>query len=698
MEDHAFYLEWASTFDTRTPQLSSFLATLPYLSITSRKTLLTQSRVQQTPLPGSRLDTRISNWDTIITYVPDVKQPRVTRSCTLLYLAIQIGDFFPSAIFSGFISSAVRSAPYLVSSEADEIREKSIQNEISAAIEIYQPIRLDFRCLFSQDPKYRSWPLSERLESNQEISEQLHSRFKSLKSKFEHTILYPKVSKKTVGVECRKNIHNIVKWASPKEWVDPQEGSCKTLEQIYHRMGIEVEGVVEVRSAWTYGIMKPRVYYARGGNVYHKSKYIQQVFNIILDEFEVCHRQNRYNPPLDWELTQEDILLIYDYTSFTSKLEEITSFIASLGDFYTGTCIQIVDTHHGLTTIDLGELLHEYNRECNLYGEFDVTGLVESDSPVILSHTCGMLGVPGNISSCTLLHGIHTLYIARSLHRSKCVGDDARIHLRKQLREWKSQVYPQLTSIGELAYEKVESWDYYTSLSDDIEISMWQYLKRPFCRVGSQTFEPGDMTIFPTLDTILGLNDGYHTYFPDKESYIQRTKRFSSQWNRLLTRLTIMSESISESEAVIIYEFQRAALRTLYKNKGRKRAGFYADIGYYPVFLPLEWIGEIKPFDYVVDEYGWDEEITVVLPDCGATYYAGYTDEVFRSPSTQLLGLMEKLGYVTKEEEHFVVTREKYGDPLVSQYLENNYPSSYEWTVIEDFPDWARSLIPPVFV
>lgn len=698
MEDHTLYLAWASTFDTHTPSLAAFLATLPYMSITSRKTLLTQSRVQQTPIPGSRMKTRVANWDTLITYVPDVKQPRSTKTCTLLFLSQTIGEYLPSAVFSGFISSAVRSAPYMVTSEADEIKEKGIMNEISAAIEIYQPVILDFRCFLSQDPAYRFWPLSERLEAEPMVSETLYNRFRSTIPKFERMTLYPKVSKKTVGKECRDNMRSLVKWATPKEWVDTQEGSCKTLEQIYHRMGIEVKGVVEVRSAWTYGIMKPRVYYARGGNVYHKSKYIQQVFNVILDEFEVCHRQNRYNPPADWDLHEDDILLIYDYTSFTSKLEEITRFIAALGDFYTGTSIQIIDTRVGLITIDLGELLHEYNRECNLYGQFDVTDLVDSEGPIVLSHTCGMLGVPGNISSCTLLHGIHTLYMAKSLYRSKCVGDDARIHLKATSVNWKAITYPQLASIGELAYEKVESWDHYTSLIDDIEISMWQYLKRPFCRVGGRTFEPGDMTIFPTLDTILGLSDGFHTFYPDKESHLDRTKRFSSQWNRLLEKLTIMSESISDAERLVIFEYQKAALRTLYKHKGRKRAGFYADIGYYPVFLPLELIGEVKPFDYVVEEYGWDEPIVVVLPECGAEYFAGYVGEVFRSPSIALLGLMEKLGYVTKEIEHFTVTREAYGDLRVSQYLENSYPSSYQWTVIEEFPVWAQSLIPPVYV
>jgi len=616
----------------------------------------------------------------------------------LLFLAHSIGEYLPSAIYSGFISSAVRSAPYIASSESDVILEKSIQSEISAAIEIYKPINLDFRCFLDKDPACRFCPLSERLEAEPMVSTTLYNRFKSTISKFENMILFPKVSKKTVGRECRENMRNVVKWASPKEWVDTQEGSCKTLEQIYHRMGIEVKGAVEVRSAWTYGIMKPRVYYARGGNVYHKSKYIQQVFNVILDEFEVCHRQNRYNPPIDWELGEDDILMIYDYTSFTSKLEVITSFVAALGNFYTGTSIQIIDTFHGAITIDLGELLHEYNRECNIYAQFDVTELVHSEEPIILSHTCGMLGVPGNISSCTLLHGIHTLYMAKSMYRSKCVGDDARIHLKIDRVNWKATVYPQLASIGELAYEKVESWDYYTSLIDDIEISMWQYLKRPFCRVGGRIFEPGDMTIFPTLETILGLNDGFHTFFPDKESYMERTKRFSSQWNRLLTKLTIMSESISVGEQRLVFEYQRAALRTLYKHKGRKRAGFYADVGYYPVFLPLELIGVMKPFDYVVEEYAWDEPITVVLPDCGAEYFAGYAGEEFRSPSTALLGLMEKLGYVSKDIEHFIVTRKEYGDLRVSQYLENNYPSSYHWIVVEDFPGWAQSLIPPVYV
>jgi hypothetical protein len=135
--------------------------------------------------------------------------------------------------------------------------------------------------------------------------------------------------------------------------------------------GISVPGPVEVRTAWKYNDLKPRVYFAQGGDTFDASRYIQHVFNILVDSMDCVHRKNRFLP-ITGELTQRMTTLIYDYESFTSLLDSIHEFLRELSIFFEGVPIQLVGDKDGLVTTTLGELITSYTRTCAEFASFDM--------------------------------------------------------------------------------------------------------------------------------------------------------------------------------------------------------------------------------------------------------------------------------------------------------------------------------------
>jgi hypothetical protein len=244
---------------------------------------------------------------------------------------------------------------------------------------------------------------------------------------------------------------------------------------------------------------------------------------------------HRFFPPSE-DVQESESVVIYDYASFTSTLDEIRAFIRELGDFFQGVTVWLVGSKHGPRKQDLGELLHAFNQDCNFDAAFDVSKVLPSDEYDPLRwHTCGMLGVPGDIASKTLLHGIHTLFICASMGKSRCIGDDARISLVLQSLLNKVLLEDRLRNIGRISLEKMEEFEY--DDEDDYELRAWHYAKRPFLRVRNRILQH-HMDVFATLDCLLGLSDPMRTVSPF-HTIIDRRNKFSNVWLRFLTRLEV---------------------------------------------------------------------------------------------------------------------------------------------------------------
>lgn len=224
-------------------------------------------------------------------------------------------------------------------------------------------------------------------------------------------------------------------------------------------------------------------------------------------------RKTRYLVDVIRCTSQED-LFIYDYSSFTSTLHEIRNFTAALARFFEDTFVTLVDTCHGPIQVSLGEMLNDFNDHCNLFPRFDTwkfEGDLDTGTPVYSRHNCGMLGVPGNISSCTLLHGLHLCVLVMYMEACRCVGDDALgVKLMTDLREFIGR----LQNIGRVSFEKTIIWEARQGWEEDE--SRWHYTKRPIGRAENRVYL-GAQAIFPPLASMFCVTDGLHTTtFPER--------------------------------------------------------------------------------------------------------------------------------------------------------------------------------------
>lgn len=681
------YLRWASSYYNDTPSLCHTLCCLPHLDIKHRKAVLTLCRAQVTTInQNSRVAREFAReWRTKISYSLFANGRRTLETFTLKELMLPIIEIGSPVVFS-FLSTAVRMAPYHDYTSVIEVKEQTIKKEIQAAITTHWNADIDWTPIFSSrtsDRWIRPFP---NLPLSPQVHQQLNTLFRRAARSLSGQILYPRSSKKTIGSEARE----IADWVTHSH-IGPAVDrmvveTTRDVERYYHLTGRRLEGPVEMRVAWKYNDLKPRVYYAQGSSVYHDSKYIQAAFNVILDCFDFVHRVNRYSLPEDRVLKILDILFIYDYASFTSNLEAIKAFTRQLVTFLQGVLVVIVDTYHGPMVVDIGDIILRYTENCNESSVFDVQRVLELEYPQILAHTCGMLGVPGNISSCTLLHGLHLCILLESILRGRCVGDDALGTLPGGAKEETFQNFMiGVNNLGSVAAEKVSTWE----LEDDPEDTMWHYTKRPLTRVDAN-IQQGIVLVFPSIANFLFLQDNHHSV--PVPSIAAARKTFIAQWRRLLDRIHLLEVNLSEADRDILFKFQNGAYRSL----GLEQGGL--------VRCKDSGSQYLLPARQTKDDFGRDwREITydrmqgVGLVEVPAYYgiheaFVGYTGERFMSRSSKMLSLLEDLGYCEKEIVVELVNFSTMPKFEAIAYLDRRYPFTYTYTVISDFPEWVEYL------
>jgi len=698
------YRTWSRVIALSLPLLERFLYSVPACTLSQRKALLAATRVQSYPHRGSRVYQRMKEeWESMVILEAEWQSPsyqdRLYRPVheRLIDIAGWVKPYFHSPITAGFLSSVIRSAPAPDPSFL-EARSISLVKEVQASLAIYHPIILNYRCIFGEDPHDRLIPLSVNLESCPPVAIAIHNAFSSMRTSMNNRILFPKTSPKTVGHMVADNFKEMAPPGFLAEWNDEIEiagVTTRMLERLHFYEGIIVDGPVEVRTAWKYNDLKPRVYFAQGGSTFQSSKYVQDIFNSIADTLEVVHTKNRFFKPTE-ELTKTDSLIIYDYASFTSTIQEIVSFLNELSNFFRGVNVFLVQGR-GLIAKDLGELLAEYNQECSVYAEFDLGRVAKFDdeAPFLLGHSCGMLGIPGNIMSCTILHGIHLAFISQSLNNCRCVGDDALFFRQIDNRLDKMILEAQLQNIGQVTMEKTEFFEY--DIEDDYDLRAWQFTKRPLLRCFNRIISYW-LTTFPTLDCLIGLNDRNRTTLPGSLTLHSRRKKFFNIWTRLLFQMWSQGGALDEDERDFLSIFQKRAFKDL--EILRLRVGVHSDGNgnrfHVPLYLQREEFGE-DPLSFVARDYLFEEEVEV---PCTASFSQGphgFVGEVFQSRSLRILSYLCAMGVLSNKMLFEVVSRSLLGDGLFSRRILGLEPVQYEYTVLRHIPTWMHSLMPVAY-
>jgi hypothetical protein len=698
---NALYWEWTWTFN-RYPPLCTVLQTIFYMTIPQRKDLLGLCRSQTPPIDRSYQRQMLKClYQRIL--VPDTPA-KGFKNVSLSEMGYsEFVDMHVHLILNHLTASIValgcRIAPGISESDYQDLVGSAISKEISAAITIQPSAEFNFESIFSSDPSHRYIPFTSRLSSNPLVAIDTHRRLQNVKDRLKNAYLFPTLGSKTVGSVISENFwtdyksNNLVfkhNDGTENDGVTPTD--CY---RMYHQTGGYPGGPVELRVAWTYNQLEPRVYYARGGDVMMTSQYVQAIANILVDEFPETHRKNRFMPPTD-PLLDGDVEVIYDYQSFTSCLETLVPFLDSLGTFMDDVDVNLVDMNRGVVRSSLGELIRRYNRECNVYASFDASKVLKRPpGEIVMQHTCGMLGVEGNIFFATLLHGLHLRFIA-GLNRSKCVGDDARCHTRSEYgvltTSEQDTLMWRLQGCAPINTDKIGKFEE----GIDPDLQAFRYVKRPLRRSGEIMIE-GILLSLPTVIYVTGPLDNYHTLHPSSAHPARKTY---SQILRFVQELYVHSLKYHESDAwkaimshLMYLRRKCLELDPIGKYSAYKTSSHLTNYR----FPPKDSWGAVDIDTWIIGDIGIDEMVRFpAMSDprdgdsCDGRKYS-----VLVRRGSKARSFLTKLKYLDKIELFEEVSLRSAGPARFSQYLGGNYVPVNEYQIIEDIPAWL-SFVPNV--
>jgi len=610
---------------------------------------------------------------------------------TLLDLVTMYEDTFLDHLSAAIVAHGLRIAPMVDADEHRKIYLETVAKELNSAINTFDHIPLDFRSIFSADASHRSVPLCRRLAPSEEVASDTYIHFCHLRTRLSQMTLFPRGGRKTVGSKVAESF-----WTSYKAWglTFKHEGvgsedqvTVDDCLRLYLETGGYPTGPVEVRTSWKYSQINPRVYYARGGDVQPAAQYIQEIVNIMVDEFPEVHRLNRFSPPAD-PMSDVDVEVIYDYASFTSTLDAIIPFVDELSRFFHGTTVYCIDPRKGLVPTDLGDLFAEYNKVCNSYSKFDISRLSLTEEPDdIFEHTCGMLGVEGNIFLATLLHGIFIRFIA-GLRRSKCVGDDGRLHHTTADGQFhatdREYLFWMLASVGSLSLEKIMAFE-----ANPDHDQVYRYIKRPFYRNDSIMIS-GLLFSLPSQIPLTGALDSYHTVIPSPTHPCRVVFKQIIRFLDTLANHSVTISSTDDSFAIAAHLFYLVRLL-----REKDQDGTYSDIGRsnsrsHYTLPPLALWGKTKYIDWYVNEISYDE--LVRFPKFGGAEEEGSCDG--RAGSMMLRGqskarsFLARMGYLLEEMQYDEYSIKHIGLEEITRLFEGQYTPVSLYTVLKDVPVW----------
>lgn len=674
------------------------LLMIPSLSIKQRKVIFTSVRTQAPLVEGCpQLEVAEPMFSTVV-YPPlhhgkldqDIELP-----ATFENIFKRIHPFTMQPIHCSVLSLVLRIAPFTNEDEIIEMISAAFEKEVMASVTIYNPVKMDYTVIFSNEAQDRRLPFSPRLPSDYKTATSIFDAFSGAKSTLQGKILWPDIGSKLVGTKVAEEFWNIYHQSGQDWFPEEDQGvSCRHLERLYLETGYQTQGPVEMRQSWRYNDLKPRVYFARGGSTYFASRYIQSIFNHVIDFFPECHRRDRFLEPENFILDSVDSAIIYDYASFTSTMDEIKNFIHALSIFFQDCFVTIIDSREGPRQISVGKMLEEYNQVCNDHPEFDASSfLPELDQ---LYHTCGMLGVPGNIFSCTLLHGVHLRFIAGK-RNSKTVGDDGKIY-----RNMGELPYEELLalwfiveSLGEVQWEKMYEFPWREPTDDNIAKNSFHFVKRPYTRVQSRMLS-GRLITLPNPVALLGMTDKYHN-FPLEDDFIVAMK-YRKQLDRMIDSLPLELYEMEDGDRHLLQGFidsvssgfSRRLRHGEFKSKKEDKIDptrLRKLLRTIALELP-ESLSDYKSAKIKVQQFELDEQIKVKVPFDEKEIDGYEVGCCILGRSSNAIGWLANMGYVETEDQYMFVDRRTYGDDLISQFLDCKYVPLMKATVIRPLPSW----------
>jgi len=505
---------------TNTP-IFQILLLIYYIPLTWRKWLLDICRVQVSPLINTSLRLFIFQEPSIHYY----HTPRGSYRISKMELARFMDNLHDSSVDLSLVSYFARAEGFNDRTEATNVIRDQIDKEFMAAV-LYPVGQTQMNNYDWIEPS-GDFQTSTEAKFNRGLY-RLRKQF----SIHHKTLIMPyRTDLKNVGYRCQSMLREAKSEGNSSDLMDSTTGD---LLRHYYKTGIQVQGPLEVRLRWDYGILKPRVYYSLGGSSYWPGLYIQPIANALNEILQVTDPATRFDVSRLRDVSPEEILVTYDYTSFTTCLAELKFFLHWLGISLRGITMDVLDVNTGVEAIDIGDYILAYNQACNIHQEFDMSRIFGNDE----EFTCyrqgrsGSLGTQGNIAFSTLNHGVHLSTFTQTPDEDSCVGDDALLVIQQVLFPTFCEYVRSLGHINDSKFSSIP----FPETPADSQRHAFKYLKRPLAVDFMGYIRTGTLDSFPNIAPVLGLLSEFrsaHSF----TSNMDEASTFSMQIGRFLANL-----------------------------------------------------------------------------------------------------------------------------------------------------------------
>lgn len=254
------------TFSGYNPVIESLRA-IRYLPLNARSTVNKLCQTQTFPTQNSRVYNRLHG-DLMVKYrTSNAAHDHIEKS-RLLDIIFPFEEIIESQYLSGFLSMYLRNIGYADLSSVKAVFENNVSKEIVAAVERYRPAVLRWCNLLSPFRLVRhTFSLGDGYMPEPLVNDFIFQALSMSKSSLSRHTFYPEIGKKTVGRKAQQESERILR--------NMDIAITRTLldsELYYHKTGRYLAGLTEMRWSWKYNVLKPRVYYARGPDVYYSSR------------------------------------------------------------------------------------------------------------------------------------------------------------------------------------------------------------------------------------------------------------------------------------------------------------------------------------------------------------------------------------------------------------------------------------------
>jgi hypothetical protein len=574
-----------------------------------------------------------------------------------------LNQFFDEPFYAGAVIMACFINP-LSKDQVASIRMESFMKEILVMdSDAYQP-NINFNPFFG---KYHE-SLHPDIPSNPEMARIVHQSIKTWIERITARTHTPTMSRKCLPSFTRRELHQYIDYLLE----DPSIATPASLERLYVKTGIHIDGPCEISQRWYTNGLVPRTYFVAGPTAYNDTKYTKWLWNDLVDCLACTHRKNRVNPRRIY-VDGLKTAIFYDLTSFTSNMGLQRVFLDQLALYCHGVQVTLMDSVIGPHSVDAGDLIKQYNT-MNQFPEYRNDELFDMHNGV--HGVGGFLGVFGNIATCTYLHGAILLQLAEKEHECGCAGDDAVICVEDEDR-----VYACISLLGVLAVEK-------TYDLRDLDVV---YLKRRtwlspkyFCLQSARYIQ------FPSFIWAIDFTGEFR--FTREASLTRRDKMDIAASSLMATFSSMASLKFKAETRALLLSF----LEKYYQKCTMPVYGSVPQLNqvkndYTRRFVPtLDTLGSRDFIALTIDQL---YDGVAYLPD--REYHDTYgincrKDTFFRSQGSEYLTFLERLGYVQKRHKPTRTYIGEEGLQLLQKEFTTRDPAWHVFEVVEDIPEWIR--------